>query len=430
MGKKTINELNEVYREADECDKDLRAEQRTNIQLVAGDHYNRQGSRYWNRIREAKQIAPEQRIRLTKNHIAKITKIYRNAIQTHSPGVTIIPKNETELQDQKAAELHSLVWEDIKDRHNINKKIRTWVKDFIEIGEVICKVFWDPNAGVQVGWQAAVDELGEPVVDPMTGEYTQSETPVMSGDLVFETIHGFDLRRDPTAKSMEESQFVILQKMVPIKDLKKKYEGDEEKEKFLKESDQDTFRVFEGGTGNYKKTKDLVHVREFYYRPCADYPKGYFFITTELGILEEGELPFGVWPIIYEGFDEITTSPRCHSIIKQLRPYQIEINRAASKIAEHQLTVGDDKVFLLSGSKPSSGAVRPGVRYESITGQPPIVVPGRAGDQYIPYLEKQIEEMYKVSDVFEELEEKANQLDPHSLLYRSLKQKKEILPIR
>lgn len=419
---KTIKQLNQCLEEAKSCDKDLRSEQRTNIQLVAGDHYNRHGSRYWNRLRESKQVSPELKLRLTKNHIGKITKIYRNEIQRHSPGVTITPKNEREVQDQKVAELHNSVWQDIKNRHDINRYIRTWIKDFVEIGEVAVKVFWDPDAGVQIGWHQSVveDEEGNPV---------PNMEAAMSGDLVFETIHGFDLFRDPGVKHMSESPYLIYQKMVPIADLKKRYANDPEKEKFIKESSDDTFRVFEGSSGSYKEKKDLTLVREHYYRPCAEYPKGYFYICTEHGILEEGELPFGVYPIIYEGFDEVTTSPRHHSIIKQLRPYQIEINRAASKAAEIQVTLGSDRVYTYSGSKPSSGVSRPGVRHETISGigQEPKVIPGSVGDQYFGYIKDQIAEMYQVADVSEELEEIPPQVDPYALLFRSLKQKKKFV---
>lgn len=433
---KSVKDLNDLYRESETCDKDLLSEMRTNLQLVSGDHYNRQGSRYWNRIREAKQLAPEIRLRITKNHIGKITKLYINSIQTHSPGVTIVPKNESEIQDQKAAEQHEAVWQDIKHRHKIQKRIRTWIKDYVEIGEVCCKVFWDPNAGVQTGWEQEVDEFenlmfeqGPP--DPMTGAPTQgapvqSDTPVMSGDLVFETIHGFDLRRDSNIKNMDEAPWLGYAKMVPMKEMQSRYKGTD-KAKFIQESTTDTFRVFEGSNNSYKNTKDLTQIREFYYKPCVEFPKGYFYIFTELGILEEGELPFGIFPIVYEGFDEITTSARHYSIIRQLRPYQIEINRAASKVAEHQITVGDTKVFLLSGSKPSSGVNRPGIRYETITGQPPVVVPGQVGEQYIPYIDSQIKEMYMVADLADEIDKDPTQIEAYALLFRSLKQKKKFV---
>lgn len=425
---KTIKDLNQCYEEAKACDKDLRSEQRTNIQLVSGDHYNRYGSRYWNRLRESKQVDPQQKLRLTKNHIGKITKIYRNEIQRHSPGVTIVPKNEKELQDQKTAELHESVWQDVKVRHDIPRYIRTWIKDYVEIGEVAVKVFWDPDAGVQVGWEVASGPDGQPLLDE-NGGYIQEPTPKMAGDLVFETIHGFDLFRDPGVKHMAESQYLIYHKMVPIKDLKAKYANDPDKEKMIQESSQDTFRVFEGSSSSYKSQKDMVLVREHYYKQCSEYPSGYYFICTENGVLEEGELPFGVYPIVYEGFDEVTTSPRHHAIIRQLRPYQIEINRAASKAAEIQVTLGSDRVYTYSGSKPSSGVSKPGVRHETISGigQEPKVIPGSVGDQYFQYIKDQIEEMYRVADIAEELEEISANADPHALLFRSLKQKKKFV---
>lgn len=434
---KEFKDIDQDWKDGEMSDKDLFSEQRTNLQLVAGDHYNRQGSKYWNRIREAKQLSPEIRLRITKNHMGKITKMYINSIQTHSPGVAITPKNESEIQDQKAAEQHQSVWQDIKHRHKINKKIRSWIKDFVELGEVACKAFWDPNAGIQIGWKQAADEEGNPQfhpgpMHPLTGEEMQgppmaSSEPHMSGDLVFETIHGFDLRRQNGVKSMEESSWIGFEKMIPIKDLKAKYKNDESKLKYIQESSLDTFRVFEGSNSTYKSTKDLCKVREQYYKVCSDYPNGYYYISTENGILEEGELPFGIFPIIYEGFDAITTSPRHYSIIRQLRPYQIEINRAASKVAEHQVTVGDTKVFLLSGSKPSSGTNRPGIRYESITGQPPVVVPGQTGDQYIPYIDSQIKEMYQIADLADEIEKDPTQIEAYALLFRSLKQKKKFV---
>lgn len=421
----TIDELNEMYKEDEQIDKDLQSEQRTNIQLVAGDHYNRSGSRYWNNLRDTRQISPEQRLRLTKNHIAKITKLYRNGITSYAPDVTIIPKNEKELRDQKAAEMHKAVLDDIKARHRIDRKIRTWAKDYVEIGELICKVFWNPDAGYQIGWRPELGPEGEPVIDPMTGQMSQSEDPVMSGDLEFETIHGFDFRRDATAKSMDEARRVGFSKMAAVKDLQAKYKDDPEKSKFIEESSTDTFRVFEGGNNAYKRTKGLCLVKELYFRPCADYRNGYFYIFTEKGVLESGELPFGIFPIIYEGFDEVTTSARHHSIIRQLRPYQIEINRAASKMAEHQVTIGDTKVFLMNGRAPSSGTTKPGIRYETINGGQPIVVPGQTGDQYLPYIESQIAEMYKIADISEDMIEINTQIDPMAMLYRSLKQKKK-----
>lgn len=437
MPKMNIQDLNQLYTEAEDCDKDLFAEQRSNILLVAGEHYTRRNSRFWSRIRDAKQLNQEQKLRLTKNHIQKITKAYVNAILSHAPGTVIVPANEKELKDQKAAELHNSVWADIKYRHQIKKKIAQFAHDFIEVGECIAKIFYDPSGGQLVGFEA------EMIEDPMTGgmvpltdetgQMVPSSTPVFSGDLVFERIHGFNLLRWPSAKSMDEFG-CIYRKMSKIEDLKAMIdsredlspEEKEEKKKLVQQSDTDVYTVFDGNSGSYNKVKGMAMVREFYYRPCIDYPKGYFWITTENGVIFEGELPFGIFPIIYEGFDEIQTTPRHRSIIKVLRPFQAEINRAASKIAETQITLGDDKILYQSGAKITNGSQLPGVRGIMYTGAPPTILSGRGGEQYLAYMQSQIDEMYKVSNVFEEQEVKVDgQVDPYALLFKSLIHKKK-----
>ena len=110
-----------------------------------------------------------------------------------------------------------------------------------------------------------------------------------------------------------------------------------------------------------------------------------------------------------------------------MRPYQAEINRTASKIAEHQITLGDDKLLIKNGSKVSAGAQLPGIRSVSYTGEKPDVLQGRAGDQYLNYMNSQITEMYQVMMVAEDSEptQENGQLDPYVLLFRSARQKKK-----
>lgn len=424
--RKSVEDLNQLYNDAEAVDKDVFAEQRTNIQLVAGNHYERTNNRYWNRLRDSKQVSSDQKIRLTKNHIGRIARIYQNSILSSGPNVTISAKQEKEIQHQKIAEMHSSVLEHIKQDHGIYRKISLWAKDYVEIGEVFVKTIWDPMAGVQVGWEPLINPVtGLPESDPLSGQPIPSQTPVMSGDIVFETIHGFDLLRDPSVKSLDQSPYLIVRKMESVKDLEKRFGQDESKLSFIKESNQDTFRVFQAQNNSYKNMKGLTMVRETYYRKCAQYPQGYYYLATELGILDEGELPFGIFPINYVAFDEVTTTPRGRSIIKQLRPYQIEINRAASKMAEHQITLGDDKLIFQGGSKLSSGATQPGIRTVSIAGVPPTVIPGRTGDQYLEYITSQIAEMYQISDVAELDKEINGQIDPYTLLFRSIRQKQK-----
>jgi hypothetical protein len=324
------------------------------------------------------------------------------------------------------AQLNQAVWQDIKYRHNLKKKSREFAQDFVELGEVFCKIFWDPSKGKLIGHRQKQNEDGSLAVDMMGNPVRDESQPVMSGDLVFERVFAFNVLRDPSAKSLDDSPYLIVRKMVDINALKAMIGDDPEKHKFLEDQKDDTFHVFDVNKGQWEKTKNQVMLRECYYRPCHEYPNGYFFFFTQSGVLFEGELPGGLFPIKYCGYDEVATTPRSNSIIKALRPYQAEINRTASKIAEHQITLGDDKILIQSGTKITHGGQLPGVRAVQYTGMTPTYLPGRSGDQYLAYLQAQIKEMYEVANVYEDsAEEQSGQLDAYAMLFRSLRNKKK-----
>lgn len=425
MQKLSIEELNKLYKEADEADKETFAHQRSNLQLVAGEHYNRKNSRYWDRIRDSKDLTPEQKVRLTKNHIYKVSKVRTNILLSHAAGVTVLPRNESELQDQKSAELNKAVWEYGKEKINFKKRVHEWSKEFFDVGEVAVKLYFDPNAGSFVGYRQKVSDNGEPEVDE-TGKMIASEEAVFTGDILVEKIYGFNLLRHPGAKTMDASPVLIIRKAILIDDLLKLVGDDEEKQKMVKAGKDDTYVIFDSIKRDYSKENGITTLKEYYYRPCAQMPNGYYYITVEGGILWEGELPGGIFPILYEGHDIVETSPRHMSPIKQLRPCQIEINRGASKVAEHHITLGDDKLVLINGSKVSKGSDFPGVRTMTVTGQAPIVIGGRSGEQYFSSIEKNIQELYSLAEIPEAMEEQT-QGDPWGELFKSVRQKRKFI---
>lgn len=417
-----VTELNQLYQEAESALTELFAEQRSNLLLVSGNHYARRGSRMLNQVRRLDNVDKTQKIRLTKNHIQKISKTYVNNLLMFAPGVSVEPKHKGERSDQIAAEENNSIWHDTKERHKLKSLNRKLARDFIDIGESFVKVFWDPNAGSFQGYEPEMDDQGLPAVSD-EGDVVAKK--VFTGDFVFERILGFNLITDHTAKSWEECQWVCYRKMLPVKHLKGSFKDDEEKSKMIQESADKTYMVFDGPSGAYRSGKDLCMIREYFFRPCVEYPKGYYYITTEAGILYQGELPMGMFPIVYVGFDEVPTSSRSYSIIKQLRPYQAEINRAASKIAEHQITLGDDKLILQNGGSISPGGTAHGVKAIKVTGAPPTILGGRSGEQFVGYLNQQITEMYQVSNVLEDSQETTSQLDPYAMLFRNMREKKK-----
>jgi len=425
MKKLTIADLNQLFTEADHVDQAIFAEQRSNVLLISGEHYANKGSRFFNNLRDQKEIGREQKLRLTKNHIQRITKTYVNNILTYAPGVTVVPKNDTEMQDIKSAELHNAVLADIKDRHRMQKKVRQWCEDFIGIGEVAVKIYWDPMGGEFEGYDQKVDPLtGAPEFQD-DGEPSKEEQPKFKGDFVFERIYGFNLLRPKECRDLDQAEWIGIRKMVSIEELKIRLGDDPDKLKMLQESKDETYVVFDGSQGGYTESKGETMLREYYFRPGPRCPKGYFYVTTQHGILWEGELPFGIFPIAFGGFEDIPTTPRCRSIVKTCRPYQAEINRAASKIAEHQITLGDDKLIYQAGAKLTNGSILPGVRGIQVSGAPPTILSGRDGSQYLAYLQSQIVEMYQAVMLEEDSGQKQDgQMDPYAMLFKSIRQKK------
>lgn len=424
LKKPDISILNGYYTDGDSVDQDVFAEMRSSVLLVAGEHYARKDSTFYRRIRDSKDLTKEQKLRLTKNHTRKICQIYANNITSANPGVGFIPKDENSTHDQKAAELHHSVWRDAYERYNIDDKIDDWVDSFVQIGEVHVKVFYDPNAGRVAGYEPLIDPAtGQPVLNEF-GEMVPDESrPVTEGEFIFEEVYGFNLLRPPECKDIRKAEWLCIRKMVDRGDLLRKF--GKEKAKLITSDQDETYVIFDITKGGYRQSKKQTMLREFYFRPCLAYPDGYFYITTKEGILAEGKLPGGRFPIVSALFDKLQTTPRGRSPVKTMRPYQAEINRAASKMAEHQITLGDDKLIIQNGTKVSAGVSLPGVRSINVTGATPTILQGRDGSQYLNTISSNITEMYQVMMVQEDMENQEMKLDPYVLLFRSGRQKKK-----
>lgn len=425
MKTKDIGELNKLYEDADSADKDIFAEFRSNILLIEGTHYSKRLGKERANIRDSKDVTLDnQKLRITKNHTHKIHRHYIANILSHAPDVTILPKDETSMQDKKSAELNHAVKQDIYSRHRMQEKTRQYCEDFTGIAEVAVKIFWDPNAGELKGYEHAVDKEGNPQFEEDGITAMADETkPIFSGDFVFERVYGMNLLRDASAKEMQDAPFWIVRKMVSVEHLKKVYKDDPEKVKYVSEGQDETYVVFDTTKTSYSQVKNQTMVREYYFRPCYEYPEGYYYITVADGILEEGPLPYGIFPLVWAGFDQYQTTPRARGIVKVIRPFQAEINRASSSMAMHQVTIGDDKILYQAGTKLAPGALLPGVRGITFQGMAPTVLEGRSGGQYLEYINATIAEMNDVLMVTEINQENAQNLDPNALLFRSLKQK-------
>lgn len=421
--KHSHDDLMALFEDGESADKAQFAEMRSNLLLMSGDHYSKAKSQFYRRVANSQNLNEHQKIRLTKNHIQKIVKAYCNNILSQAPGVGFKPLNKGEISDTKAAELHHSVWEDARQRYKLDSKIDEWCDSFVGVGEVFVKTFWDPSRGAIKGYRPKLGKDDMPMMDELGQMEADKDSPVFEGAFVFEEILGFNLIRPVEAKCIDEAQWLATRKMVDKKELMKQFPN---KKEVIKESDDRTFLVFDGqsGKGGFRHSKNEVMLIELYFRPSPIYPEGWYYFFTEDGMLDDGPLPGGIFPIDGTPFDTIKTTPRGISSIKTMRPYQAEINRTASKIAEHQITLGDDKLLIQQGTKVSAGAALPGVRSINYSGIDPKVLPGRTGEQYLNYLNSQISELYSVMDVEEFQEKDGAQQDPFIMLYKAASRKR------
>jgi len=256
---KTIDELNRVYSDADTADKEIFAEQRSNVMLVSGDHYSRRGSRYFNTLRDSRDmnLNDTQKLRLTKNHIHRASRHYKASILSYASSVKILPKNESEMQDQKAAELNESVKIDIRDRYRIKEKIRQYASDFSDIGEVCVVVKWDPMKGDFKGYAPKLDEeTGAPILDETGAAVTDETSPQFGGGFVFERAYGMNVLRHVGATTMRDSECYIIRKMVDKKLLQRRYKDDTDKLRYIDSASGEDYIVFDPSRGSYDKTKD------------------------------------------------------------------------------------------------------------------------------------------------------------------------------
>ena len=414
----TASDLNKKFDESKSQLHEHLAETRTNNNLFQGNHFQKSKQKLARTLENAS--APEDvKIRIVKNHTNTVCKYIINSILHQAPTGVIAPKNPNEIQDQKAAEIHKVIFEDYKYRNKLSAQIRSWVHDYVVSGEVALNVFWDNNKGSRLVQPAGYDEFNNPV----------PETTYFEGDAVCERIFVWDLRHDG-AKSMDEATWIGYEKMVDPDVIRATFGGHPDLEQAIQADMDDTYKVFEASSGSYKEAKNKVRLRQIYYRPCITYPNGQYVFFTKDIILGQGDLPMDnsgnvIFPIKYLGFDEIPTSARSASIIRQIRPEQMEVNRCASEMAITQMTVGHDKLIVPTGGTVEAGATKSGVRIFRVPGgkQAADFIPGRSGEQFLATMQQNISEIYNKTGVPERWDEKQNDTDIMATLYKNMRQK-------
>jgi hypothetical protein len=412
-------------------------EHRTNAMLFNGNHYGKKTEQFDRQYQQQRGKYDTQAIRITENHLNKIISMRASALKALVPDVTVRPKNFGEFGDQKRADLHKAVLEDWKDQSGFREEEVRMIKEWMIYGEIAVKVFWDDSEGRRLPdilvseIEAEFDEIDEEGVEGV--EITIDEDDIKTkritrfeGRVTAEIIYPFDLIRDPSAESFKKAEWVCVKKLVDPEFLKRHFKKGDPRRRAVMEKSNDKYNTFRVN-GEYTKTEGKTLIKEFFFKPSHRYPDGYFYIVAGAEsdtVLFEGPLPGGIFPIEVLGYDEISTSPRYASLIRHLRPNQLQVNLLKSKSVQTILTSGMDRIFINKGSKlskPLKGS--DGVSVYEYTGTPPITEQGRVGEQFINVINMNIDQMYQKGNVQEAFEQQNKQVDAHTALFQSARQK-------
>lgn len=446
LKKLTGAELGEMARKSEDLDRAIFAEMRNNAQLVDGNHYdrNRNFYDYGRRPGDAYRYESGKRLRIVKNYIGTIHDEKHNALITDCPEPVILPVSEDEIQDRKCAEIARSVWDDIKRKNNWDCLKDLLASHFLTFGECACYIRFNELQGKFLGYEAAQNETGEyeqmsdpygePVMDEMGNEaYEEDENKAMfEGGIEIEYIVPFNILRAPGILDLSKSPYYGIKDPITLEELKKRFDLErQEIDQISQNMGGTNVYLYDSNTNAVEEKENMAILNTWLFKPTRECPYGYFYVECGQKILQQGDIPYGVFPLIIATQAESSASPRGKSFIRQIRPEQINLNRLASKRAEHSTTIGDDKLVITDGGEVDKEFNYPGIRTLSLSGGDIKHLPGRDGSQFNESIQMDKKDMYEKSRTIGDYDMKddhgagKSSSNLYSLLFRSLSQKRK-----
>ena len=404
--------LAEHFKQGFEADQQVFREMREFLQFFVGKQHmspqtgvGGEGPRYgrWVGSYTAGGGKDVPKLRLTYNQIPRLVGIYVNEIMSATPSIQVAVMKGREAKATRLAELTKAVFDlDKSKTPDYATKLEEEAECFVVEGEVATKHFWDTSTG----W------LKEEQVAPC------------------------DLIRAPGAKSLEESPWLIHRNIYTYDALKLAFGADRARKLAYKGGGNEnvlgmeSYTVFSSKQQEYQQL-DGLQILEFYKRPDRRYPKGYFVFFAARGILDQGELPGGIFPIVTGRCKTAPQMPRGHSFIREVRPYQVEINRSGSQDANNMAIFGDDKLITNASAGVQLGGKYAGISHLKVSGMGSVRdaihhIPGAGMPKYMDYMANKIKEMDYVAQILTQMEKRTDGRsgDISFVLYSRIKDKR------
>ncbi len=240
------------------------------------------------------------------------------------PRYDVRPNSMTE-EDKEAARLGIEVIGAFWDKQKVNRKridLGMWKQ---QCGHAYIGICWD-------------DQLGEPLVDPLSGKELGYE-----GDVRADVVSAFEGFCDPLAKTFDEASWFARAKVRKLDYFRTHYP---QRGNLVKEegvwllSQQYEMRINTMNTagpsssGTSEQMKGAAIEISYYEKRSQKYPRGRHVVVANGVMLKNDELPVGEIP--YAKFDDIIIGGKYYSEtpVTHVRPLQDQYNRTIQKRAQ------------------------------------------------------------------------------------------------
>lgn len=272
-----------------------------------------------------------------ENHYRAIGQSQVNLICAQRPTVQFIAKNFDKQSIARASVANGLV-----DGYLTEAGLEAMFKDGCENAvfgtEGFYFVDWDPKLGEVKGRVVpAMDEAGQPVMDPETGIPATQTVAMPVGDVRIRLFGTFDVIRDIWATQYRELTWKMLRTWVNKWDLAARYPEIADKITSMSPgSDAETRVLYE----KHKDDSELLPVYEFYHEKTPAVPEGRFVKIVKDIWLEGGPLPFSKIPLTRECPAELKGTPFAYSAMLDLLGAQETVNGLDTSMTTNQLGRG------------------------------------------------------------------------------------------
>jgi hypothetical protein len=270
------------------------------------------------------------------NHILPLVTQRIATMTKTKPIITTVPKT-SDMDDIDKAQSTDMCAEYAWQKFNIVRKLVHVLLDAdTGCGKSFWKIIWDKNLGEEredvVDIKEGVDEFGMPTQKPIMGKFR-------IGDVAVIPVNGTNIITDPIAESDEELSWMLHFYEKPLKQVAYIHniaDKDLTPDDTLNNSLDIRLHSNSNRIVGTAESDRSVVVKELYYAPDNDFPKGLYAKFAGGKLLEYEEMSKEKWPFVPFQMQENTDSYWGEAITTHIAPINQELNDVRSHMMAYQ----------------------------------------------------------------------------------------------